>query len=890
MISSNVVILVAISYVAVLFGVAALADRQVAKGQFSWLKSPMVYTLSLSVYCTGWTFYGAVGSAVRNGLEFAAIYIGPTLLFIGWFWLLRKLVRVGRTQRITSIADLVSSRFGKSNSLAIIVTLLTVVSSTPYIALQLQSLTISYVSLTSSEVSSTQSPAYISFWFAVGLAGFTILFGTRNVDVNERHHGVVTAIALEAIVKLAALLAVGLFVVFWLSDGPADIFSRAPESILQTERIFGPRWVTLNMLSAMAILTLPRMFHVLVVENVDERHLATAAWAFPLYIFLISLFVIPIGIAGLSALPEGSNPDMFVLTVPLASGQTGLALLAFLGGLSAATSMVIVSSIALSTMVSNHIIVPIWLRIRHSANKTSGDVRGVLLISRRLSIAAILALGFLYFRLTGGSEALASIGLIAFAGLAQIVPSLLAGLFWRGANRYGAATGMITGSVIWAYTLFLPSFGGDVLISSNTIANGLFGWEALRPQALFGLTEMDPLVHAVFWSIALNTCALIFVSLATVPNELERLQSALFVDVFRRGDVAATPALGRHATSEDLYTLAQRILGTDRAYAFFLKTATEQGKQKGLPDPTNTFIRDFERELSGSVGSASAHAMVSQVAGGGTVSVDDLMNIADETAQILQYSQQLEAQSKVLEDTAAKLRAANAQLTELGEQKDLFLSHVSHELRTPMTSIRSFAEILSETPDISHPDAQKFIGIIDAESQRLTRLLDEILDLSFLESGRANWTLTPVPLASVIERARQNVEALEGGNRLRFDIPESLDKVEVKADPDRAAQVLINLFTNVLKYGDASKPRITLSLATVGDAIQLDVHDNGAGISSGDHSKVFEKFTRLTSKDLAGSAGLGLPISREIMRNLGGELELLPHGAGTTFRATFQKV
>jgi len=436
---------------------------------------------------------------------------------------------------------------------------------------------------------------------------------------------------------------------------------------------------------------------------VDERHLATAAWAFPLYVFLISLFVLPIGIAGLSSLPAGSNPDMFVLTVPLGAGQTGLALLAFLGGLSAATSMVIVSSIALSTMISNHIVVPIWLRLSRSANKTSGDVRGVLLISRRLSIAAILALGFLYFRLTGGSEALASIGLIAFAGLAQIVPALIAGLFWRGATRDGAAAGLSIGAIIWAYTLFLPSFDGSFLISADTIANGLFGWAALRPQALFGLEGMDPLVHAVFWSLTFNICALISVSLLTVPNELERLQSALFIDVFRRGDVASTPALGRNAASEDLYTLAQRILGTDRAYAFFLKSATDQGKQKGLPDPTNTFVRDLEREMSGSVGSASAHAMVSQIAGGGTVSVDDLMNIADETAQILQYSQQLEAQSKILEETAAKLRAANVQLTELGAQKDLFLSHVSHELRTPMTSIRSFAEILREAPDISHP-------------------------------------------------------------------------------------------------------------------------------------------------------------------------------------------
>ena len=280
--------------------------------------------------------------------------------------------------------------------------------------------------------------------------------------------------------------------------------------------------------------------------------------------------------------------------------------------------------------------------------------------------------------------------------------------------------------------------------------------------------------------------------------------------------------------------------------------------------------------------------MVSQIAGGGTVSVDDLMNIADETAQILRYSQQVESQSKVLAETAEKLRTANAQLTEIGEQKDQFLSHVSHELRTPMTSIRSFAEILRETPDITSPEAQKFVSIIDTESQRLTRLLDEILDLSFLESGRADWTLTPSPLMEIVDRARENVVALEGGDRLKFTISEELEAITIRVDPDRAVQVLINLFANVLKYGDTTAPEITLSAQRDDERVHVDIHDNGTGISNADRDKVFEKFSRLTAKDIAGSAGLGLPISREIMLNLGGNLELLDGAHGTTFRATFQ--
>ena len=883
MASSNVAVSVAVLYVVLLFIVAAVAERGMAAGRFRFLQSPLVYTLSLSVYCTGWTFYGAVGTAVRGGLEFAAIYIGPTLLFIGWFTVLRKIVRIGRMQRTTSIADFISSRYGKSNALAIFVTLLAVVASTPYIALQLQSITVSFDALTASRTGGT-SEAATAFWVAAGLAAFAILFGTRNVDVNERHNGVVTAIALEAVVKLAALVAVGLYVVFWVNSGPSATFDAAPAHMLGSTDDFGPRWYALTMLSAMAILTLPRMFHVMVVENVDERHLRMASWAFPLYVLLISLFVLPIAIAGLAILPDGANPDLFVLTVPLAGGQEALALFAFIGGFSAGTSMVIVSSIALATMVSNHLVMPIWLYINRARTISAGDVRAVLLSSRRLSIIGILALGLVYFRLSGGGAALAAIGLIAFAGMAQLVPALLGGIFWRGATRTGALLGVFIGAGLWAYTLFLPSFEGSFLMTRAVIDEGLWGIAALRPREFFGLTGLDPLVHAMFWSLSGNCIAFIAGSLFSNPTELDRLQGAVFVNVFRRSGEVDPAAFGRSATSEDLFTLAQRILGAQRAYDLFTEAAQDQGKSAGLPDPTPGFIQSLERQLSGSVGSASAHAMVSQIAGGGTVSVDELMNIADETAQILQYSQALEAQSKELEDTASQLRAANASLRALSEQKDAFLSQVSHELRTPMTSVRSFADILANTEDLSDEDSNRFIGIIGQESQRLTRILDEILDLSFLESGQAGWALEPVALNDVIERARQGTAALDEAKRLTVHTHDT--DTQVMADFDRLSQVFINLISNALKYGDQTAPVITVTATRSGDKIHVDVHDNGPGIAPEDSTRVFEKFSRLSSGDLAGSAGLGLPISREITRNLGGDLTLLSGGEGTTFRVT----
>ena len=610
MLSVDLLLGVCLGYVALLFALAFYVDRRARQGHARWIQSPIIFTLSISVYCTSWTFYGAVGSAARNGIEFITIYLGPTLVFIGWWWLLRKLVRIGREHRITSIADLISSRYGKSSSIAVLVTLMALLATTPYIALQLQSVTRSYQAIVGDV-----DVGLSAFVVAAGMALFAILFGTRNVDANERHHGVVAAIAVEAVVKLAALLAVGLFVVFGVAGGVEEIFQDVDtEAIYGAGDIFDARWVTLTFLSATAIICLPRQFQVTVVENVDERHLATASWLFPLYLFGMCLFVMPIAIAGLKFLPAGANPDLYVLTLPLSLGREDLALLAFLGGFSSATSMVIVAAIAVSTMVSNHIVVPISLYLLHGRREVSGDVRQILLTSRRVSIAAVLGLGLLYFKASGGSDALAAIGLIAFVGVAQFLPSLLGGIFWRGATRSGALAGLLTGFAMWAFTLFLPSFGGSVIVSAEVLQNGLFGVQALRPQALFGLVDVDPLVHAVIWSLGTNTLVFMIVSTLSGASPLDRLQGALFVDVFRNPTDGTTRFEPGQTNVEDLFVLAQRILGTGPARRLFDTMASEQGLASGLPRPTDAMILQLERVLAGNVGAASAHAMVARIA------------------------------------------------------------------------------------------------------------------------------------------------------------------------------------------------------------------------------------------------------------------------------------
>ena len=898
MLSANLVVAIALAYVAILFAVAFAGDRRARSGRLGWLQSPLVYTLSISIYCTSWTFYGAVGSAARSGFEFATIYLGPTLVFVGWWVLLRKLVRIGHAQGITSIADMISSRYGKSATLAAVVTMIAVLGTTPYIALQLKAVTTSFDVIDNTgpdPLSGLPSaiPDYrFGFWIAFGMAVFAILFGTRNIDAKERHHGVVAAIAVEAVVKLVALVGVGILVVWGISDGPSAIFARTPEQFLRAQDMFGPRWVMLTFLAAAAVVCLPREFQVMVVENFDEQHLRTASWLFPMYLFLITLFVLPIAIAGMTFLPAGSNPDMFVLTLPMWAGQEGVALLAFLGGFSSATSMVIVACIALSTMLSNHIIMPIALRFGLVSLPASGEIRRFLLTSRRIGICVILLLGFLYFRLSGTGGELASIGLIAFAGVAQVLPCLLGGLFWRRANADGAVAGLVSGALLWAYTLFLPSFAGGFIMSQDAIAHGPFAHAWLRPQALFGFDGVDPLVHSLFWSLGINALLFVLVSLARDQRPLERLQSTLFVDVFRTPAEAASGLIVRQATAHDLSILAERILGANEALQLFRDTAHAQGLQGNVPIADNAFITLLERKLAGSVGAASARALISQVVEGETISLDELIRIADETQQVREYSRRLEEKSRELEAAASQLSEANERLTRLDAEKDDFLSQVSHEVRTPMTSIRSFTEILLDEKELEPGRSAHFLRIIHDESVRLTRLLDSTLDLSLLERGEAAWQASPVDPEIALDSSIRACSGLASDQGVDIVCGERARGVRVEANGDRLAQVFINLISNAIKYNTSDKPELRITTRVVGDDYEVLFADNGPGIPHDEREKIFSKFMRgsATTRGAAAGAGLGLAISWQIMRRFGGSLTLLPDGPGACFRVALARI
>ncbi|KGJ03518.1 hypothetical protein SAMN04487972_11831 [Paracoccus halophilus] len=859
----------AIAYIALMFLLAHAADRAAARGRWRWMDRPVVYTLSLSVYCSAWTFFGAVGYASRSGLEFLTIYLGPGIVFAGAWWGLRRLLRVARMHRVTSIADLISSRFGKSAALAALVTLISMLAATPYIALQLQSFT---MAISVFAEPGDPLPGNISLWVGIGLAAFTILFGTRNLAADERHHGVVMAIAVEAVVKLAAFIAVGTYVLWGLADGPADVLARidrlaeSPEG--QGWLIRPDRWFTLIALSGAAVVVLPRMFHVLVVEANDEDRLRHAGWAFPAYLAAMSFLVLPIAVIGRDFLPADANPDLYVLTLPLSQGLDTLAALVFLGGFSSAMSMVVVSAIALSTMMANHWLVPLWLWLRQATLSAPAgaqeDLGALMLNARRLAIVAVIGAGWVYHQASGGTAALAAMGIVAFSGMAQVLPAMVVGLSWRGATRRGATAGVLAGALIWAQMVFLPSLG---LIAPPVMPAGI-----------------DPFAGAVLLALSVNLTLLILVSLIDFPDPVERMQALSFVHAIAPD---STPNEAAPSTkSEELLTLAGRIWGSENALEFFRGMAEQQGKSGYLPDLTPRFLVDFERRLAGTVGAATAAALMTRVVGRGGVTVADLMEVAGEASQAREANRRLELTSSELARTAAMLRETNDKLTALSAHKDAFLGQISHELRTPMTSIQAFSEILKE-PGLSDEDRSRFAGIIHDEASRLTRLLQDLIDLAVLEVGSARLKPAVINLHDLIERALAASGATAPQRTFTIQRNRPAEHMSVITDPDRLLQVLINVIANARKYCDAEFPviRIDTRRAAAGGT-EIDISDNGSGIAPESRALIFEKFARLNDPARAGGAGLGLAICKEIMEFLGGRIAYLPGRGGACFRIT----
>jgi Na+/proline symporter len=576
------IVIVALAYVTMLFAVASVGDRRAARrGPIA--SRPYIYSLSLAVYCTSWTFFGSVGLASERGLEFLSIYVGPIFIFIFGYPLLRRIVRLSKAEKITSIADFLAARYGKSFAVASIATIIATIGTVPYIALQLKSISGSIGLMVS-----FYSPGVIANDFvnrdiallvALLLAAFAVLFGTRHTDATEHQDGLVLAMAVESVIKLTAFLAVGIAISLFLFHRPADLLDAMQANDMVKAAISystaPSTWAVTTMLSTCAILMLPRQFYMTIVENRSEKELRTASWLFPLYLVLINLFVIAIAFAGLIVVGGRASADLYVLAVPLFNGRDIIAMIAFIGGLSAATAMVIVESVALSIMISNDLILPLFLRrlMKPSAGERE-DWSKVILVIRRAAIFVILLAGYLYYLGMADNVRLVAFGLISFAAIAQFAPAFVGGLVWRRANARGALLGLVAGILFWAYTLFIPSI---LPPDTSFLVNGPLGITALRPQALFG-TSGDPLNHGVLWSLSVNVLFYILGSLSRASKPRERIQIGDLCATRSKPDAqpAAFPHQ-RHRQRDQGHDLAVPWRGADGTFLPVLRAAAGSG-------------------------------------------------------------------------------------------------------------------------------------------------------------------------------------------------------------------------------------------------------------------------------------------------------------------------
>lgn len=644
MIPGWLLLLVSVGYVGVLFAVAYYGDQRETTTRVRWLR-PAVYSLALAVYCSSWTFYGAVGTASRTGLGFLPIYLGPLLMLAFGWRILERLVLISGEHRIVSIADFLSSRYGRAPGLAAMVAAVALTAAVPYVALQYKAVAMS-VAVLADMPGNAGVLADPAFWVALLLAVFAILFGTRQIDATEHHRGMVLAVALESLVKLVAFVAIGAFALFHL-PGTGVL----PERMVQAAGVvtapgLPAGFVAQTLLAFTAIVCLPRQFHVAVVECQDPGDLRPARWLFGAYLMVITVLVVPITLAG-QALFAGSgvSPDTYVLALPLALKQETLALFVYIGGFSAATGMVIVASVALATMVSNDLVMPLLLRAGALHEKQSIDKQ--VLWVRRATILLIAMMAYAYHRsaahyATGNGDTLAQHGLLAFAAVAQFAPALIGGLYWRGASRAGAIAGLAAGAAVWLYTLLLPALARVGWLETGWMEQGPLGVQWLRPQQLFGLSGWDPLTHGVFWSLLFNVGVFLFVSVRQRPRLQEQLLAAPYLDPY-----AQRPALGPggwagNVRAGELLALAERIVGERHARRAFDEYAQQQGHAWQPAQPADRALAQFtERLLASAIGAASARLTLTTALRGSGMELGEVVALLDEANQELRFNRQI---------------------------------------------------------------------------------------------------------------------------------------------------------------------------------------------------------------------------------------------------------
>lgn len=886
---NSVILLIILSiYLAILFYIAHWAEKN---NNSKWTNNPYVYTLSLAVYCTAWTYYGSVGVAADSGLSFLPIYLGPIIIAPSWILILKKIIRISRVNKISSIADFISLRYGNSRFLGAIVTVICLTGIIPYISLQLKAITETFHVVTKTPINLLIFDD-ITTYVAIALALFASYYGTRYVDASEKRKGIITAVALESVLKLAFFVIIGVYVTFFVFDGFDDIYQKASllENFKEKNTIGGlPQainWFLLCVLSMFAIFLLPRQFQVSVIENNREKHINTAVWLFPLYLLLFNIFVYPIAWGG-NILFDGQevNSDAYSLLIPQLFNNRTLTVLVFLGGFSAAISMIVVSSIGLSTMLTNNILIPYNLLGKLKSAETISSKS--ILNSRKIGIFLLIILSYFIYRFFGLDYNLVSIGMVAFVIISQLAPAFFGALFWRRGSRLGAIYSIIIGFIICLFTLLIPYSIGITNSESTFISNGFLNIKLLKPFQLFGLDYLDPIPHALFWSLLFNIVTYFAVSVSFKGNYRERNYAEMFVDINKYITNHENAFIWKGtAYRNDIEKVLIRFLGEERTKRAMNIFNVKYNVDKDIELADARLIKFSENLLTGHIGTASARILISSVVKEEKITLPEVLKILEESKENIIINKKLTETSNELKVITAKLQDANQSLTIKDQQKDEFLDTVTHELRTPITAIRAASEILHDDDEIPEELKKQFLQNIISESDRLNRLIDKILDLEKFETGKQTIYPTQNNLVATIEKSIEPLQQLIKNKYITVHI-ESKSTINAFYDEDRIVQVITNLLSNAIKFCPEIDGLITIQIKEKNNFIYTFVQDNGKGIHPDDFEVIFDKFYQSTNQNIKKpvGSGLGLAICKQIMEYHKGKIwaEKTVKGASIVF-------
>lgn len=863
-----------------LFFIALWAEKN-AKSR--WINNPIVYSLSLGIFCSAWTYYGGIGVAAKSGVFFLPTFLGPVIASPLWIVVLRKVMRISKPQKISSIADFIALRYGNNRFVGALVTFTCIVAILPYISLQLKAISETFEILTQGTITYNYDSENIlldsTFYIAVLIALFASFFGTQSTDTTNKHIGIVASVALESVLKLVFFLIIGIYVTFFLFDGTEDIYNRFSElHNMETLTTFsslydGFDWFYMIVISFIAIFLLPRQFQIMVVENDRERYLKYAIWMFPLYLLIFNLFVIYIAWGGNLTFGGSVNPEYYSLLLPMQNGNIWLTLLVFLGGLSAIISMVVVSTIALSTMLSNNVIIPYGYLKLFSKQETEINTKYIKTI-RRVSIFCLIIASYLFYINFSVELSLFSIGYISFVIITQLAPSFFLGLYWnRGAGR-GAKIGIIAGLIITFYTLILPF----TLNNPDFIENGPFGVHFLRPYQLLGIDFLNPVSHAFFWSMFFNLLCYLTFSLVGSGKYRERNYAEMFVRSASYSSLQEEAYVWKgEAYVSDIKQMLVRFLGvepTEKAFENFYERYNL---------PKNTLMADArmvnfsEKLLTGSVGSISARILISSAIKEEPVSLDEVVQILEESKETMKTNRFLREKSEQLTQLTTELKRANEELLVQDKQKDEFLDTVAHELKTPITAIKASAEVLIEDNEMPYEIQSRFLNNIIEDSERLTRLINNILDIEKLASGRERLDLRPNNIIKPVDEAIHLVSA--DISKKNIKIINEVAPMILYFDEDRIIQVFTNLLANAVKFVEKDTGEIRLTSDESPKFFVISIADNGKGIPEEDFNYIFDKFYQSKNQNTKKpqGSGFGLAICKHIVESHGGNVYADPN-------------